>query len=232
MKAPRPPSPANANNESPSRKHPSLAGNPRSTDRGFFSFHPLHTAMPGLKVGPLPTYQHHRDLPRMNAPLTAPMAALEKPTRVRYGVLGFACSLSMITYLDRVCFGTVAPIVQSEFGLIAGEARLPVHGLCAWPTPCSKYRAAGWATAYGARTTLIRIVLWWSIFTALTGSIYPTPDAFMGVRPHVGGAAFFSAWAKRGRIQTSPVLSITGFLFKSVAGLRGRCGWRAALPAA
>ena len=27
------------------------------------------------------------------------------PTRVRYGVLGFACSLAMITYLDRACFG-------------------------------------------------------------------------------------------------------------------------------
>jgi hypothetical protein len=45
------------------------------------------------------------------------VTALEKPSRVRYGVLGFACSLSMITYLDRVCFGTVASNIQSEFGL-------------------------------------------------------------------------------------------------------------------
>ena len=49
--------------------------------------------------------------------MNVPIAAIEKPTRVRYGVLGFACSLSMITYLDRVCFGTVASNVQSEFGL-------------------------------------------------------------------------------------------------------------------
>mgnify|MGYP003347626960 CR=1 FL=1 len=41
----------------------------------------------------------------------------ERPTNVRYGVLGFACVLSMVTYLDRVCFGTVAPFVQAEFGL-------------------------------------------------------------------------------------------------------------------
>ena len=43
--------------------------------------------------------------------------SVEKPTNVRYGVLGFACVLSMVTYLDRVCFGTVAPYVQAEFGL-------------------------------------------------------------------------------------------------------------------
>src|SRR5947209_8042418 len=52
----------------------------------------------------------------MNLQVSSP-AGLEAPTRVRYGVLGFACSLSMITYLDRVCFGTVAPHIQSEFDL-------------------------------------------------------------------------------------------------------------------
>src|SRR5205814_7230182 len=37
---------------------------------------------------------------------------------------------------------------------------------------------SGWlGDKFGARKTLIRIVLWWSIFTALTGSIYPTPSS-------------------------------------------------------
>src|SRR5436190_5118341 len=52
---------------------------------------------------------------RMN--LQSSPAIVEAPTRVRYGVLGFACSLSMITYLDRVCFGSVAGYIQHEFGL-------------------------------------------------------------------------------------------------------------------
>ena len=47
----------------------------------------------------------------------SPSAGPARPTRVRYGVLGFACALSMITYLDRVCMGTVAPYMQNEFGL-------------------------------------------------------------------------------------------------------------------
>ena len=64
----------------------------------------------------------------MNTALSSP-AAVGRPTRVRYGVLGFACSLSMITYLDRVCFGTVAPHIQKEFGLTDGqkEALLAVY---------------------------------------------------------------------------------------------------------
>ena len=58
----------------------------------------------------------------MNEKLSAsPTLALSRPTRVRYGVLGFACTLSMITYLDRVCFGTVAPYIQQEFGLSNSE---------------------------------------------------------------------------------------------------------------
>src|SRR6267142_2294681 len=37
-------------------------------------------------------------------------------TNVRYGVLGFACALSMITYLDRVCFSTAMPHLVKALG--------------------------------------------------------------------------------------------------------------------
>jgi MFS transporter, ACS family, glucarate transporter len=102
--------------------------------------------------------------------------SVEKPTNVRYGVLGFACVLSMITYLDRVCFGTIAPYVESEFHLdkdqmawIFGAFTL---AYAAFEVP------TGWlGDVFGPRKTLIRIVLWWSVFTALTGSIYPTLGA-------------------------------------------------------
>src|SRR5436190_3520240 len=91
-----------------------------------------------------------------------------KPTNIRYGVLGFACVLSAITYLDRVCFGTIAPYVKTEFGLndddmgnLFGAFTL---AYAAFEVP------TGWlGDVYGPRKTLIRIVLWWSFFTALTG---------------------------------------------------------------
>jgi MFS family permease len=107
----------------------------------------------------------------MTTPL--PPSPLERPTRVRFGVLGFACSLSMITYLDRVCFGTVAPLIQSEFGLDDEQKGLLFTAFAlayaAFEVP------SGWlGDVFGPRRTLIRIVLWWSAFTALTGMIYPS----------------------------------------------------------
>jgi MFS family permease len=97
----------------------------------------------------------------------------QKPTQVRYGVLGFACSLSMITYLDRVCFGTVAPNIQHEFGLTDTQKGMLFSAFAlayaAFEVP------SGWlGDVFGPRRTLIRIVLWWSAFTALTGMIFPS----------------------------------------------------------
>src|SRR5262245_17732223 len=100
-------------------------------------------------------------------------------TRVRYGVLGFACILSMITYLDRVCMGTVAPYMQNEFGLNDEELGWIFAAFtlayAAFEVP------SGWlGDVFGPRKTLIRIVLWWSLFTALTGLVYPSEYLIAG----------------------------------------------------
>jgi MFS family permease len=99
----------------------------------------------------------------------------QDPTRVRYGVLAFACSLSMITYLDRVCFGTVAPFIQGEFGLSDTQKGLLFS---AFALAYAIFEVpSGWlGDMFGPRKTLIRIVLWWSVFTALTGLIWPIPE--------------------------------------------------------
>lgn len=107
----------------------------------------------------------------MNQSLSPP-AKLAPPSRVRLGVLGFACSLSMITYLDRVCFGTIAPYIQKEFQLSDTDKGLLFSAFAlayaAFEVP------TGWlGDVFGPRKTLIRIVLWWSTFTVLTGLIYP-----------------------------------------------------------
>jgi MFS family permease len=78
--------------------------------------------------------------------------------------------LSVITYLDRVCISVAGPRIQNDLQL----------GPQAW----------GWVTAafavgytafeipsgymgdkFGARLMLTRIVVWWSAFTALTGTV-------------------------------------------------------------
>ena len=95
--------------------------------------------------------------------------AEQRPSRVRYGVLAFAASLSMLTYLDRVCIAAAVPDLVREFGLRgAGDlnwvltAFVLAYALMEVPS--------GWlGDVFGPRAVLIRIVLWWSIFTALTG---------------------------------------------------------------
>src|SRR3954465_7563758 len=100
-------------------------------------------------------------------------AGLESPTRVRYGGLGFACSLSMITYLDRVCFGTAASSIQHDLGLSEQELG---YAFTAFALAYAAFEIpTGWlGDVYGPRRTLIRIVIWWSVFTVLTGLVSPT----------------------------------------------------------
>ncbi len=109
------------------------------------------------------------------------------PTNVRYTVLAWACSLSMLTYIDRVCIKTVRPdmelslgIESRHFGLVFGAFGL-AYALFEVPS--------GWlGDRFGPCAVLARIVLWWSLFTVLTGcvwkfsydlgSVLPIPLAF------------------------------------------------------
>ena len=115
------------------------------------------------------------DLPT-STPYTPPVGLDEpssglQPTHVRYGVLGFACALSMITYLDRVCFGAAASSLIRDLGLNS-EADLK-WAFTAFGFAYAAFEVpSGWlGDVFGPRKTLIRIVLWWSIFTALTGTV-------------------------------------------------------------
>lgn len=103
-----------------------------------------------------------------------------RPTRVRYGVLAFAASLSMITYLDRVCIGSAAKDLVADMGL---NSVADLRGvLAAFSLAYALFEVpTGWlGDILGPRKVLIRIVLWWSMFTVLTGMI----------GWHVGGIVF------------------------------------------
>lgn len=102
----------------------------------------------------------------------------ERPTRVRYVVLAFVCALSMITYLDRACFSMVAPLLAAELSLDAttvlkwaSTAFAIAYAIFEIPT--------GWlGDTWGPRSTLLRIVIWWSVCTALTGLVGLNYGAF------------------------------------------------------
>ena len=44
-------------------------------------------------------------------------SSLGAPTRVRYSVLAFLCTLSMITYIDRAFWGSAQEDIRDELGL-------------------------------------------------------------------------------------------------------------------
>lgn len=100
-------------------------------------------------------------------------------TRVRYQVLGFACSLSMITYLDRASFASAAGSMAGDLGLDpstqlkwAHTAFTIAYGIFEVP--------AGWlGDRWGPRGTLLRIVTWWSFWTAITGCVGATIGSYM-----------------------------------------------------
>ena len=93
---------------------------------------------------------------------------VDAPTRVRHGVVAFTLALIAVAYLDRVCIATAAPAIKSSLGLtdtqmgIVFSAFTLAYALCEVPS--------GWfADRFGARITLTRIVVWWSLMTAISG---------------------------------------------------------------
>jgi MFS family permease len=103
----------------------------------------------------------------------APPAPPEAPaTRVRYGVLAYLCALSFVLYIDRLCISKAAPDIEKELGIshtamgFVFGAFTVAYGLFEVPT-------GRWGDRYGSRGVLMRIVLWWSAFTVLTGCVWP-----------------------------------------------------------
>lgn len=93
----------------------------------------------------------------------------ESPTRQRFIVMAFLCTLSFLTYFDRICITRAQGDIQhdlhlsdEQMGLILGAFWL-AYGLFEIP--------GGWmGDRLGSRSTLTRIVLAWSFFTILSGS--------------------------------------------------------------
>ncbi len=99
------------------------------------------------------------------------MSAANPPPRSRQRVLGFAATLAMITYVDRVCISQAAPSMQEELGLTAAQMGLAFSAF-AWAYALFEV-PGGWLGDWiGPRKVLMRVVLLWSVFTAATGYVW------------------------------------------------------------
>jgi MFS family permease len=94
---------------------------------------------------------------------------LKKHFPYRYRVLIFLFTLLFITYLDRICIGILGVRIKSEFHLNNAQ--------WGWVTAAFSLSYAIFeipsgilGDLKGQKAVLIRIVLFWSLFTALTGA--------------------------------------------------------------
>lgn len=88
--------------------------------------------------------------------------------KYRHRVLILLATLSVLTYLDRVCISVAGPRIQNELHLSAQDWGL-VTGAFAIAYALFEIPSGYSADRFGARAMLTRIVLWWSAFTTLTG---------------------------------------------------------------
>src|SRR5256714_1535931 len=100
---------------------------------------------------------------------------LDTATRKRYWVVALGFALAFITYIDRAAIGQAATSIAadlqlssvqmgyvfSSFGLAYAVFEIPSGWLGDW---------------IGPRKVLLRIVLWWSFFTAATGWAWNYPS--------------------------------------------------------
>jgi ACS family glucarate transporter-like MFS transporter len=99
---------------------------------------------------------------------SAPTLTGEKASRVRYWVIVFAVALAVITYVDRVCISLAAPFISKDLNL----SKLQMGKVfAAFTLAYSLFEIPGGYLGdwIGPRKVLMRIVIWWSFFTAATG---------------------------------------------------------------
>src|SRR3954462_10017972 len=102
----------------------------------------------------------------------------QAPTHTRYWVIVFAVALAVLSYIDRVCISQAAPLISRDLGFTKSQmgAVFSAFGIAyaLFEVP------GGWMGDWmGARKVLMRIVIWWSVFTALTGYMWSFTSLFV-----------------------------------------------------
>src|SRR5262245_43286331 len=123
-----------------------------------------------------------------------------RPSRIRYVVLAVLCSLAFLTYLDRICIMRVQGDIERDlrFSELTEDDERQLRALDQADDPGAREKMAraratqrmGWVFSafllgyllfeipvgwmgdrWGPRWVIVRIVIWWSVFTAATGSV-------------------------------------------------------------
>ena len=94
--------------------------------------------------------------------------------KYQHRVLGLLSALSIITYLDRVCIAVAGPRMQDSLH-ISPQAWGWVMSVFFFSYSAFEIPSGLLGDRIGPRKVLTRIVLWWSAFTSLTGTVASYP---------------------------------------------------------
>ncbi len=104
-------------------------------------------------------------------PAAAPVysRAMSQPaSRARHVVIAFAVALAVVTYVDRVAISVAAPFISTDLGLSRPQMAWALAAF-GWAYAVFEIPGGWLGDKIGPRRVLLRIVLWWSVFTAVTG---------------------------------------------------------------
>ena len=91
-----------------------------------------------------------------------------KPTRARHLVILFAVTLAIITYIDRVAISQAAPYIREELHFSKVQMGY-VFAAFAWAYALFEIPGGWMGDWLGPRRVLLRVVTWWSVWTAAMG---------------------------------------------------------------
>src|SRR5260370_1377771 len=168
-----------------------------------------------------------------------PVRTGERPTQVRYWVIVFAVTLAVITYIDRVAMSFAAPSVSRDLGLTKDQMG-PIFSAFVAAYALFEIPSGFLGDWLGPRKVLMRIVIWWSAFTALTGATFNFASLFCtqvlfgageaGCFPNLTKA--FTTWLPRDeRVRAQGIMWLAArwggaFTPPLVALVIGLVGWR------
>jgi MFS family permease len=94
-----------------------------------------------------------------------------RPTRARYVAVAFAMLLAIVQYLDRVGISQAAPAMLRDLHLSFVQMSWALSAFT-WAYALFEIPGGWLGDRIGPRRVLMRIVLWWSFFTAATGWVW------------------------------------------------------------
>ena len=86
-------------------------------------------------------------------------------------MLAFLCVLAFIFYVDRICISKAVSVIEADLHISHTEMSYVLAAFtlayCLFEVP-----TGWWGDRYGSRGVMTRIVIVWSVFTALTGAAF------------------------------------------------------------